>query len=111
MAPSARLLAHVHQAALNSRSDGRVGPRPNGGVALAPACDDLHVVEYGNGVSGVAGQVSGGSGATGRSIDFGAQAGQFVTDSVQMLSSLPPAGLLALAVVAFLGLLLLKRAF
>jgi hypothetical protein len=69
------------------------------------------MVEYGNGVSGVAGQVSGGSGATGRTVDLGAQAGQFVTDSIQTLSTLPPAGLLALAVVVFLGLLLLKRAF
>jgi hypothetical protein len=30
---------------------------------------------------------------------------------MQTLSTLPPAGLLALAVVVFLGLLLLKRAF
>jgi hypothetical protein len=69
------------------------------------------MVEYGNGVGGVAGQVSGGSGATGRTVDLGAQAAQFVTDSIQTLSTLPPAGLLALAVVVFLGLLLLKRAF
>jgi hypothetical protein len=69
------------------------------------------MVEYGNGVSGVAGQVTGGSGDPGRSVDLGAQASQFLTDSVQTLSTMPPAGLLALAVVVFVGLLLLKRAF
>jgi len=69
------------------------------------------MVEYGNGVSGVAGQVAGTTGPPGRSIDLGAQASQFLTDSVQTLSALPPAGLLALAVAVFVGLLLLKRAF
>jgi hypothetical protein len=69
------------------------------------------MVEYGNGVSGVAGEVAGGSGTPGRSVDLGAQASQFLTDSVQTLSTLPPAGLLALAVVVFVGLILLKRAF
>lgn len=74
-------------------------------------CDDPSMVEYGNGVSGVAGQVAGGAGAPGRSVDFGAQASQFLTDSAHTLSTLPPAGLIALVVVAFLGILLLKRAF
>lgn len=69
------------------------------------------MVEYGNGVSGVAGGVAGGSNGGGRSVDVGAQAGQFINDSVQTLSTLPPAGLLALAVVVVVGLLLLKRAF
>jgi len=69
------------------------------------------MVEYGNGVGGVAGQVTGGSGVPGRSVDFGAQASQFLTDAVQTLSTMPPAALLALAVVVFVGLLLLKRAF
>ena len=69
------------------------------------------MVEYGNGVSGVSGQVAGATGGPGRTIDLGAQAGQFLTDSVQTLSTLPPAGLLALAVAVFVGLLLLKRAF
>jgi hypothetical protein len=68
------------------------------------------MAEYGN-VGGVAGQVSGGSGGAGRSVDVGAQAGQFINDSVQTLAALPPAGLLALAVAVFVGLLLLKRAF
>lgn len=69
------------------------------------------MVEYGNGVSGVAGEVAGTTGSPGRTIDLGAQASQFLTDSVQTLSALPPAGLLALAVAVFVGLLLLKRAF
>ena len=69
------------------------------------------MVEYGNGVSGVAGQVSGGAGAGGRSVDVGASASQFINDSVHTLSTMPPAALLALVVVVVLGLLMLKRAF
>jgi hypothetical protein len=69
------------------------------------------MVEYGNGVSGVAGQATGGSAATGQSVDVGASASQFVTDTVHTLSTLPPAGLLALAVVIVLGLVFLRRAF
>jgi hypothetical protein len=68
------------------------------------------MVEYGNGVSGVAGQVTGGSGGGGRSVDMGASAGQFLTDAAHTLSTLPPAALLGLVVVIFLGLLFLKRA-
>jgi hypothetical protein len=69
------------------------------------------MVEYGNGVSGVAGQVSGGAGAGGRSVDMGATASQFVTDSMHTLSTMPPAALVAFVVVVFLGLIFLKRAF
>ncbi len=69
------------------------------------------MVEYGNGVSGVAGQVGGDAGGGARSVDMGASAGQFITDSVHTLSTLPPAALLALVVVVVLGLLFLKRAF
>jgi len=70
------------------------------------------MVEYGNGVSGVAGQVAGGSaGGTGRSVDVGASASQFITDSAHTLSTLPPAALLGLVVVVFLGLVFLRRAF
>jgi hypothetical protein len=69
------------------------------------------MVEYGNGVSGVAGQVAGGSGGGGRSVDMGASASQFLSDSVHTLSTLPPAALVAIVVVAFLGLVFLKRAF
>lgn len=69
------------------------------------------MVEYGNGVSGVAGQVAGGASNPGRSVDVGASANQFITDSVNTLSSMPPAALLALVVVVFIGLVALKRAF
>jgi hypothetical protein len=69
------------------------------------------MVEYGNGVGGVAGQVSGGASDPGRTIDMGASASQFITDSVQTLSTLPPGALLALVVVVFVGLIVLKRAF
>ena len=69
------------------------------------------MAEYGNGVSGVAGQVSGSSGGGARTVDFGSQAGQFINDSVQTLSTLPPAALVGLAVAVFLGLMLLKKAF
>jgi hypothetical protein len=69
------------------------------------------MVEYGNGVSGVAGQVTGGASNPGRTIDVGASANQFITDSVQTLSALPPGALLALVVVIFVGLIVLKRAF
>lgn len=69
------------------------------------------MVEYGNGVSGVAGQVTGGSAGGGRSVDMGAQASQFLSDSAHTLSTLPPAALVGLVVVVFLGLLFLRRAF
>ncbi len=77
-----------------------------------PACDDDSVVEYGNGVSGVAGQVAGGRTAGGAPVDVGASLGQFVTNSVHTLSALPPAELVGLSFVVVIGLLLiLKRAF
>ena len=69
------------------------------------------MVEYGDGVSGVSGQVAGGASDPGRTIDFGASANQFITDSVNTLSTLPPAALLALVVVVFVGLIALRRAF
>ena len=69
------------------------------------------MVEYGNGVSGVAGQVAGGSGDGSHAVDVGASANQFITDSMHTLSTMPPAGLLALVVVVVLGLIILRRAF
>ena len=70
------------------------------------------MVEYGNGVSGVAGQVAGGRGSGNVPVDVGAGFGQFVTNSVHTLSTLPPAELIGLACVVGIGLLLvLKRAF
>ena len=69
------------------------------------------MVEYGNGVSQVAGKAGGGANPAGQSIDLGASVGQFVTNSVHTLSTMPPAGLLALFVAIVLGLIILKRAF
>lgn len=68
------------------------------------------MVEYGNGVGEVAGRAGGSTGG-GASVDVGASVGQFMNDSVQTISSLPPAGLLALVVVVIVGLIMLRRAF
>lgn len=78
---------------------------------LDSPCDDPRMVEYGNGVSGVAGQVAGGASDPVRTVDVGASANQFITDSVHTLSTMPPAALLALVVVLFIGLVALRRAF
>jgi hypothetical protein len=69
------------------------------------------VVEYGNGVSQVAGNAGGGANPAGQSIDLGASVGQFVANSVHTISTMPPAYLLVGVVVIVLGLILLKRAF
>ena len=69
------------------------------------------MVEYGNGVGQVAGQVTGGSGGGGRSVDMGASVSQFLTDSMHAISTMPPAYLVAGAVILFLGLVILRRAF
>lgn len=69
------------------------------------------MVEYGNGVSQVGGQVAGGTDAGGRSIDVGASASRFIADAADTLSALPPGALLALVVAVVLGLLVVKRAF
>jgi hypothetical protein len=69
------------------------------------------MVEYGNGVGGVAGQAGGGAGAGGQSIDVGASVGQFMSSTVHTISTMPPAYLLAGFVIIILGLILLRRAF
>jgi hypothetical protein len=70
------------------------------------------MVEYGNGVSGVAGQVAGGRSGGGGPVDVGAGLDQFVTSSIHTLATLPPAELVGLAFVVVVGLLfILKRAF
>ncbi len=69
------------------------------------------MVEYGNGVSGVAGQVAGGQGGGSGPVDVGASIGQFVTSSVHALQAMPPAELVGVFVVVIVGLLILKRAF
>ena len=65
------------------------------------------MLEYGNGV----GQVAGRSGGGGRSMDVGASLGQFVNESANTISTMPPGALLAGVVVIVIGLILLKRAF
>lgn len=67
------------------------------------------MVEYGNGV----GQVAGGSGGKvgNGGGDLGGQFVNFVTDSVDRISALPPETLLLIAVVAIVGLVVLRRAF
>jgi hypothetical protein len=68
------------------------------------------VVEYGNGVGQVAGQVGGGH-AGGGTMDVGASAAAFVSDSIHTISTMPPT-MLAAAVLGILVLLvLLRRAF
>jgi hypothetical protein len=69
------------------------------------------MVEYGNGISQVAGKAGGGAGPAGQSVDMGASIGQFVNNSVHTLSTMPPAYLLAGFVIIVLGLLMLRRAF
>jgi hypothetical protein len=69
------------------------------------------MVEYGNGVGQVAGKVAGGSGGGAQTVDVGASVSQFVTDSMHTISTMPPAYLVAGAIVIFLGLIMLRRAF
>lgn len=65
------------------------------------------MVEYGNGVSQVAGQAGGGH-AGGGAVDVGASISQFVSDTI---STAPPAALLAGLIVIIVGLMILRRAF
>jgi hypothetical protein len=79
-------------------------------------CDDPHMIEYGNTVeqgSGAAGGAggNGGAGINGGPDDMGAAAVNFVNDSVDKISALPPEMLVLLAVVVLAGLIFLKRAF
>jgi hypothetical protein len=70
------------------------------------------MVEYGNGVSQVAGKVGGGSGGGGaQPVDMGASVSQFVTNSMHTISTMPPAYLVVGLVVIFVGLIVLRRAF
>ena len=67
------------------------------------------MLEYGNGVGEVAGRAGGGSGS--QPVDMGAQLSQFVTDSANTISTMPPGMLLLGLVVLVLGLMMLKRVF
>jgi hypothetical protein len=68
------------------------------------------MVEYGNGVSQGAGQVSGGSGGGGGgSLDVGREVGNWVSSAAHTIQTMPPAELLFIAVVLVLGLFVVKR--
>lgn len=67
------------------------------------------MVEYGNGV-GQATEVAGGGHAS-QQLDAGAAFGQFVSNSIHTISTMPPAQLALIAVVVVIGLVILRRAF
>jgi hypothetical protein len=67
------------------------------------------MVEYGNGVGTATGVAGGGHG--GGSTDAGAAFGQFVSDTINNITSLPPTTLFLVVVVLVVGLILFKRAF
>ena len=67
------------------------------------------MVEYGNGVSQGTGAVGGGHAS--QQIDAGAAFGQFVSNSIHTISTLPPGQLLLLAAIVVVGLVIFKRAF
>jgi hypothetical protein len=71
------------------------------------------MVEYGNGISGGAGQVtgSGGGGGGGVNGDWGAAIGQAANDAVTTFMALPPWQMALIVVVIIGGLIVLKRAF
>lgn len=69
------------------------------------------MVEYGNGVSQVAGKATGGSGGGPQTVDMGTSVSHFVTTSMHTISTMPPAYLVAGLVIIFLGLIMLRRAF
>jgi hypothetical protein len=67
------------------------------------------MVEYGNGVGQTTGVAGGSHG--GGTMDAGAAVGQFITDTVNNISALPPTTLFLGIVVIVVGFILLKRAF
>ena len=70
------------------------------------------MVEYGNGVGTATKVANGGSGGGGGgSMDVGAAAGGFIHDAANTVSTLPPEALIAIVIVIFLGLIVLRRAF
>ena len=73
------------------------------------------MVEYGNGISGGAGQVTGsgggGGGGGGVNGDWGAAIGQAANDAVTTLMALPTWQLALIVVGVIAGLIILKRAF
>jgi hypothetical protein len=73
------------------------------------------MVEYGNGISGGAGQVTGsgggGGGGGGVNGDWGAAIGQAANDAVTTFMALPPWQMALIVVAVIGGLIILKRAF
>jgi hypothetical protein len=67
------------------------------------------MVEYGNGVSQGAGQVGGGHGGGGGSVDLGTAVGGWVSNAAHAISTMPPAELAVLIVAIVAGLILLRR--
>jgi hypothetical protein len=65
------------------------------------------MVEYGNGVSQGAGQVSGGHGGGG--VDLGAQLGSWVSSAQHTISTMPAWELAVVVVAVLAGLLLFRR--
>ena len=68
------------------------------------------MVEYGNGVGQATG-VAGGGGHASQQLDAGAAFGQFISNSVHTIQTMPPAQLALLVVAVVVGLLILRRAF
>jgi hypothetical protein len=71
------------------------------------------MVEYGGGIeNGPAGQVSGGQPlGNGGAVDLGGGVEQFVNQAVHTVTTMDPVWLVIWIVVAFLGLVILRRAF
>jgi hypothetical protein len=77
------------------------------------ACDDAAMIEYGGGIEqGPAGQVSGGQpiGGSG-SVDLGGSVGNAIGDVVNQVTTMEPVWLVIWIAVAFVGLVILRRAF
>jgi len=67
------------------------------------------MVEYGNGVGQATGATGGGHAS--QNLDAGAAFGQFVSNSIHTIQTMPPAQLALIAVAIVIGLLILRRAF
>jgi hypothetical protein len=67
------------------------------------------MVEYGNGVSQGAGQISGSHGGGSGSLDVGSAVGDWISSAGHTISTMPPAELAVLIVAVIAGLILLRR--
>ena len=80
------------------------------GSAVASACEDARVTEYGRGVGESAGRVGGSTGGGGGGGDWGGNLVAMGSDAVDTVLALPAEQLLLLFVVVLAGLFVLKRA-